>query len=141
MRRQPIPSEFPYIRGKFDFLFYQCTVEWRPNWNNSEKLPRTTNARIQCVLEFRSQGLGNGINPQGIPGIKKLSEKCAFFSHHRTYKPSQKRGSRGGNEFDVLGDSYWCQGKCVWFNSLTYNSVGNGTATKRSITQRLCHLT
>ncbi len=20
------PSEFPYIRGKFDFLFYQCTV-------------------------------------------------------------------------------------------------------------------
>jgi hypothetical protein len=24
MTLQLIPSEFPYIRGKFDFLFYQC---------------------------------------------------------------------------------------------------------------------
>ncbi len=22
----PDPSEFPYIRGKFSFLFYQCTI-------------------------------------------------------------------------------------------------------------------
>ncbi len=22
---QPLPSEFPYIRGKFYFIFYQCT--------------------------------------------------------------------------------------------------------------------
>jgi hypothetical protein len=63
-----------------------------------------TNARIQCVLEFRSQALGKGINPQGIPRIKKLPEKCAFFSH-RTYKAKPKARVSGGNEFDVLGDS------------------------------------
>jgi hypothetical protein len=26
MTLQPIPSEFSHIRGKFDFLFYQCTL-------------------------------------------------------------------------------------------------------------------
>ncbi len=33
---QLLHSEFSYIRGKFDFLFYQCTVQWNPSggrWN------------------------------------------------------------------------------------------------------------
>jgi hypothetical protein len=54
------------------------------------------------VLEFRSQALGKGINPQGIRRIKKLSEKCAFFSHHRTYKAKPKARVLG-----VMSLTFW----------------------------------
>jgi hypothetical protein len=26
MTLQPLPSEFPHICGKFNFLFYQCSI-------------------------------------------------------------------------------------------------------------------
>jgi hypothetical protein len=54
------------------------------------------------VLEFRSQALGKGINPQGIRRIKKLSEKCAFFSH-RTYTSQAKSKGLGG----VMSLTFW----------------------------------
>ncbi len=50
MTLQPLPSEFPYIWGKFNFLFYQCTA-WathlrrlapgrrRQPWGRASRLP------------------------------------------------------------------------------------------------------
>jgi hypothetical protein len=33
MTLQLLHSKYPYIRGKFSFLFYQCTVQWTLLYN------------------------------------------------------------------------------------------------------------
>ncbi len=92
MRRRPIPFEFAYIRGKFYFLFYQCTVEWRPNWNNGEKLPVQTPVYNAC-WNFVLKLLEKGSTRKESPGSKSCRKNAHFFPTEPT-KPSQKRGSR-----------------------------------------------
>jgi hypothetical protein len=35
MTLQLLHSEFPYIWGKFDFLFYQCTLQMKGRWESN----------------------------------------------------------------------------------------------------------
>jgi hypothetical protein len=79
MTLQPIPSEFPYIRGKFDFLFYQCTLEWPPNWNNGEKLPVQQTPVYNACWNFVLKLLEKGSTHKESAGSKSCRKNAHFF--------------------------------------------------------------
>ncbi len=56
MTWQLLPSEFPYIWGKFSFLFYQCTVPWR---HRGRALSRSRTCRRRWHTR-RSRAPGTG---------------------------------------------------------------------------------
>jgi hypothetical protein len=54
MTLQPIPSEFPYIRGKIYFLFFQCIVKEGISESSNE-----LTATLQGPTEGRKVGSGS----------------------------------------------------------------------------------
>jgi hypothetical protein len=57
MTLQLLPSEFPYILGKFDFLFYQCRVFKSNGLLIPEKMFRDVSFQGHFVMKIRSSAM------------------------------------------------------------------------------------
>jgi hypothetical protein len=80
-------------------------MEWQPNRNNGEKLPVQTPVYNSC-WNFVLKLLEKGSTRKESAGSKSCRKNAHFFPTGPIQAKPKARVS-GGNEFGVLGDSYW----------------------------------
>ncbi len=121
MTFQPIPSEFPYIWGKFRFLYYQCTT---CGYLYLFPLSRSTSARIwpfSQMFSKKNETLPKSSNSplfQEIVGcdgkVKKLKpgecedicvDQATYTNEYQVYRYNQKNGE---NALFGVFSSFFC---------------------------------
>ncbi len=108
---QPIPSEFPYVWGKFGFLFYQCTdsklLDLQKNTSISRHNPFNRRLHVHCKAILSPCRRWGGPGEWGAgTGFRRRSSPRKESSRSRRYlAPSSHR-----NEISSIAQStYVCR--------------------------------
>jgi hypothetical protein len=82
MTLQPLHSEFPYIWGKFDFLFYQCTQRSKHIPSLIPPFPSFECVRVQCSTNIEELRVSHNLRFS----IETMAMGLLYVSYN-TYVP------------------------------------------------------